>query len=126
MAAWAPASGGEPRITGSGWLDARLSVSAPHAVIDGHETPHVAGPQIGEAGLLVARARGSVLMQVALVDAGRDQRVTLQVDLVGRGHAHVADQHVRQTSNHGFPYTAHDPAGFVVQNGESGAASGGG
>jgi len=35
--------------------------------------------------------------------AGRDQRVA---PLVGRGHAHVADQHVRQTSNRGLPYTA--------------------
>ena len=48
-------------------------------------------------------------MQVALVDAGRDQRIVLKIDrlaLVGRGHAHVADQHVRQTSNHGLSYTA--------------------
>ena len=28
------------------------------------------------------------------------------VALVDRGHAHVADQHLRQTSNHGLPYTA--------------------
>ena len=43
---------------------------------------HVTRPQIGKArlqpGPVVARPRGSVLMQVALVDPGRDQRVTLQ------------------------------------------------
>ncbi len=65
--------------------------------------------RIGQAGTIAATAAGPILEQVPLVDAGGEERVTLQVQhlpvAVG-GDAHVADQHVRKTSSGGFPHNA--------------------
>ena len=55
----------------------------------------------GEPGPVVALAGGQVLVEVAGLDAGGEQGVPLQVqDLraVGLRDAHVAEQHVTQTS----------------------------
>ena len=72
----------------------------------------VAGPEkrqgLGQPGAVATAAACPVFEQVALVDAGREQCVTLQVhDLsvtIG-GNAHVADQHVRKTSWKEFSHT---------------------
>ena len=74
--------------------------------------------RLGQTGTIATAAADTVLEQVTLIDAGGQQRVTLQVQhltvAVGRD-AHVAHQHVRKTS----PKVSAQlliPTGFVVQN----------
>ena len=65
--------------------------------------------RLGQTGTIAAATADPILEQVTLIDAGGEQRVTLQVQnltvAVGRD-AHVADQHVRKTSSNGFPHSA--------------------
>lgn len=56
--------------------------------------------RLGQAGTVTAAATGSILEQVALVNTGGEERVTLQVQhltVALGGDAHVANQHVRKT-----------------------------
>src|SRR3982750_821564 len=70
---------------------------------------------LGQAKPVIFSAGGVVLEQVTHVDAGRQQRVSLQVGglaiMVG-GDAHIADEHVRKTSKIRFPYTTSWRQGF--------------
>jgi hypothetical protein len=62
----------------------------------------------GQTGAIAAAPTGPIFEEVALINAGGDERVALQVkDLpvdVGRD-PHAADQHVRKTSSLGFPHS---------------------
>jgi len=65
---------------------------------------YVAVSEIGEASMqtrsIILGARRSILMEMTFVHTRGDQRIALQIDrltFVGRGHAHVADQHVPKT-----------------------------
>jgi hypothetical protein len=65
--------------------------------------------RLGQPGTVTAASSRVILEQVALIDPGGEQRVTLQVHdlpVTAGGDAHVADQHVRKTSPKRFPHTA--------------------
>ena len=67
------------------------------------------GQRLGQPGTVATASSRAILEQVALIDPGGEQRVTLQVhDLAATagGDAHVAHQHVRKTSAERFPHTA--------------------
>jgi hypothetical protein len=63
----------------------------------------------GQTGAVATAPAHPIFKEVALIDTGGDERVSLQVKNlpVGVGRdPHVADQHVRKTSSLGFPHNA--------------------
>src|SRR3954468_8549737 len=67
------------------------------------------GKRLGQPDTITSAAADPILEQVALVDAGREERVPLEIEnlavAVG-GDTHIADQHVRKTSSRRFPHGA--------------------
>jgi hypothetical protein len=71
----------------------------------------------GQTDAITVAPAGPIFEEVALINAGGDERVALQVkDLpVGVGRdPHVADQHVRKTSSLGFLHRYPIPTGFIL------------
>jgi len=65
---------------------------------------HIVGAEVRQtrfqAQPIIACAGRAVLMQMAVIDAGKEERIALQVNglaLVSGRDPHVTDQHVRQT-----------------------------
>src|SRR3954454_19285123 len=72
---------------------------------------------LGQARPVLFGAGGVVLEQVTHVDAGRQQRVSLQVGglaIMVTGDSHVADEQVRETFGIRFPYATSWRRGFRI------------